>query len=763
MVQARRHIGLTLTALGMLIVAGCVQQEAPPTDVRGDEPAVVASLDAPSTTERVELLLEEGGKGGTVGLYLRELDGPVHASLRSAFLFEPASTIKALIHFHALRWVQEQAADAAAIAHLLDETTITLGSTGCPAGPLSGSLRVALGAMMIPSRNDWTRALQLHFGADEIDATRIALGMTTTQYRRVLGCGGLPGGVGADPATTNHMTLVDAGKMYEAVATGYLNDDVRAAGFPGLLMVTHASLFDEIVAEESAGLGLTASAVGAFRSARVSANKPGGVTLNDGKGYSSLAGWARLAFKDDACEIVPREYVYGVFRHGRDADHEFVVSTARAATELFREQIRAGLASWAACEADLQVLATGLVDPPAEIDVHTPTTLTVRHQVRNNGPAAVIDARVITTTSAPADCTVDPSLTEPLTPGLALGEVRTIDVPVVLTCADPSFHTVEVRARIEPTNPNVRDPVGGNNLSTSSVVIAVIAHADLAVASWDVAALDAAGLGDVLVGQDFTFDTGITVRNHGDTAKGLYADPVDATVAVSLEIPAGLRGSVIDGVLASWTDGPATIQRDVPVAALAVGADRLLEQAFGLHCLEPGEHEIRLRSAITPDDEHILDPDPTNDALEIERTVECITPVQINVRPGNVHNAINPTSAQTVPVAILTTEAGEYGLPLAFDATAALHTSVRFGTREALQSGGGSALRPDRDFLRDSFEMDDQTKDGDVDMVLLARSPGSGVTAQTSEVCLVGSYVGDDANVYTCFGCDAVTTVGAGG
>ena len=483
------------------------------------------------------------------------------------------------------------------------------------------------------------------------------------------------------------------------------------------------------------------------------------MTLNDDLRYTSVAGWAQLPFKDGECQIVPREYVYGAFRYGADPDHEFAVGTSAAATELFREQLRAGLESWAACEADLQVLSSSFVDAPAEIDVNTPTTLTVRHQIRNNGPAATVDARVTTDVSAPADCSVTPSNTSRVVPDLVHSVIGSVEEEVVVECTDPSFHLFQANGQIAPLDPNVVDPVPGNNQAATSTVIALIAMADLAILDWDVAALDGAGLGDFLVGQSFEFDIFKTLHNYGDTVKDLYDTPVDATATVSMEIPAGLRGAIKDGNITVWTNGPATISRDVALAALEVDVARVITESFGIHCLEPGMHDIVLRNEIGADDEHILDPDPSNDVVQIQRVIDCVTPVQINILPGNAHNYVNPHGNHSVPVAILTTTAGEYGLPLDFDATTVDHTTVRFGTIETLNAGGGSVARPDRDFVRESFEMDDQTKDGDLDMVLLVTIPGSGIDTHTTEACLVGAYRGWDALLYTFFGCDVVQTL----
>jgi hypothetical protein len=130
--------------------------------------------------------------------------------------------------------------------------------------------------------------------------------------------------------------------------------------------------------------------------------------------------------------------------------------------------------------------------------------------------------------------------------------------------------------------------------------------------------------------------------------------------------------------------------------------------------------------------------------------------VQINFRPGNGQNFINPNSNERVPLTILTTGAREYDLPVAFDATQVDFSTVRFGTQETLNDGGGTLAAPDKDFIRDAHDLDDKTKDGDLDMVLLFDILESGVDENTTEVCVVGSSLGDDDNSHTFFGCDTV-------
>lgn len=754
-----------------------------------------AAADDVDTTDRVRQLLEDGSTNADVGLFLREIGGPVHAAFNEGFAFEPASAIKALVHFHAMRQVQD--------ATMVDGQPVTVdreipwlaradkfdangdyipGGNDCAATNTvdmsTALLEPTLRWTMRSSDNATTQGLRDFFGDASIDDTRQALGMTDTVLDHSIGCGA------EAAANPNALTLVDAGRMYEAAATWYLDESVREQAYG--VMTTGASNFNAIVDVEAASLGLSSDAVSGFKAQRRSALKGGSYGVG-GASYRSQAGWAELGFKDHACDMTPRGFVFGVFIH--DADQAASSANVQAwAFELFREQIRKGLESWAACEADLEHVGVGFIDPPGEIDVNTPTPLTVRHVVRNNGPAAVIDADLRTLVTAPADCDVQPGVSDQALPALQAGVQTVVDTPVTVTCSEPSFHPVHADAWIAPAQTTVTDPDPANDASHDAETIAVIAQADLAVLDLDLGTLDGAGLGDLLVGDLFSFEAPLTTHNFGDPVDGLYDSPVDAAVSRTLAVPDGLTGAVEVGVdegpatvvvqeggqppvvhanqpagSVIEASGPATLTVHAQAPSLVVGSDRVVSAGFGLRCDAAGMRDVSFTAGIAPSDQHVVDAQPGNDTVQEDRTIECVTPVRINVRPGNAHNFVSPQSHQTVPVAILTTEAGEYRLPLAFNATAVDHSTVRFGAVEALNQGGGSSPSPDKAFVGDSFEMDDATKDGDLDLAVRSPVPGSGIGTDTTEACLVGTYAGAGGDPQTFFGCDTVGVPPGGG
>lgn len=139
-------------------------------------------------------------------------------------------------------------------------------------------------------------------------------------------------------------------------------------------------------------------------------------------------------------------------------------------------------------------------------------------------------------------------------------------------------------------------------------------------------------------------------------------------------------------------------------------------------------------------------------------SVECVVPIAINVRPGNQFTGLNLNGNAVVPVAALTTEAGEYGLPTALDATLIVPDSVRFGEpNTVLNETGGAAYHNGIFHILDSFELDDQTKDGDDDERLHFRTSETALAGSDTEACMKGQYL-DGGDLFKFFGCDFVET-----
>ena len=307
-------------------------------------------------TKRVGKLLVNA-TDGDVGLYLKKVNGPVLASLHETMDFEPASTIKILLHLHAMRQVENGAkvqgkvvSLATPIPWFMNYTKDGKGkNTSCPSdtGLATETLANALQQMMQNSDNRRAQAVRTYFGQTNINATAKALGMTHTSYNHRDGCGGGADGAVADP---NHLTLVDAGILYEGVAKGtFIND--RKAFFS--LMAGKNYDFSTIwqgmqkIVNEEAPAGMTAAKRQSFLDQMDTRYKGGGYSLSTGE-HQSIAGWAKIPFRNARVigGVAFHEYVFGFFiSKASDLLKTNNASTAVRA-ELFREEIRESLKSW---------------------------------------------------------------------------------------------------------------------------------------------------------------------------------------------------------------------------------------------------------------------------------------------------------------------------------------------------------------------------------------------------------------------------------
>ena len=194
---------------------------------------------------------------------------------------------------------------------------------------------------------------------------------------------------------------------------------------------------------------------------------------------------------------------------------------------------------------------------------------------------------------------------------------------------------------------------------------------------------------------------------------------MDAKLAVTASASAGGAAS------------PAAQTRSI--IALAKGADQKMSAPVTLSCLQPGVQRFTIAGTIAPARPDDTDPNSANNATSITVEVECVVPIAINIRPGNRGNVYNLTlNADAIPVALLTTRAGEYGLPLAFDATRAVTASLRFGQRALVFANQAGSLEHQQKVQRvDSYELDEITRDGDLDIKAQFSRENTGLTGPT--------------------------------
>jgi uncharacterized repeat protein (TIGR01451 family) len=387
---------------------------------------------------------------------------------------------------------------------------------------------------------------------------------------------------------------------------------------------------------------------------------------------------------------------------------------------------------------DLKVSLTDAPDPVA-----AGTDLTYSVTVSNLGAKPANSVEVVDTVPAglsfrtsTADCTDAAGAVTCRLGTVPAGGTRTFTitagVPASLVYDNGGPTQLTNRVEVRSQSP---DPVAENNAATETTTVIAVADARIAGAT-TTAPLE------LLVGQSGPASVAVTVENGGPSSA------VDTVVTTT--VTAG------DGVAANL----ATATSEQP--ALAAGSPRTVTSTLTVACRAAGASTVTVESRIALKNSADVDPDLTNNRRSVSFQVDCVVPIAINVRPGGSPNSINLNTDATL--AALTTGAGEYGLPVAFDATSIDVASVRWGLRSNLlnvAAPAGAREVHGRGHPERSYELDEKTVDADTDMVLHFKPSDSGLTSTTTEGCLKGKFLGTDGRTYTFFGCDSVRVVPA--
>jgi len=388
-------------------------------------------------------------------------------------------------------------------------------------------------------------------------------------------------------------------------------------------------------------------------------------------------------------------------------------------------------------DADLSVSKSDAPDPAVAGE---PLTYTL--DVDNNGPDIALD--VVVTDTLPAGvsfvsgspgCSASGSIVTCELGNLASGDSRTLTINVLI--AADLVHNAGSPTTIT-NNASVtgvaNDPDPSNNADSETT--SVVAVADLAIDSFTVLAPPT----ELLVGSSVNVTLRKVVSNAGPSS------PMDAKVTMTASAAAGASVS------------PAA--QSTNVLALAKGSPRIVDEIVTVSCLQGSSHSFSFSNTIQPLRPDDTDPNPANNTAQAGFSLTCVVPVTINIKPGSNPNSVNPNNGgSSVTVAILTTAAGEYGNPLAFDALTVDPLSVRFGPAALVNSGGGGTEIHARGHLEDSRELDEQTRDGDTDLVLHFDANASGLVLGVTEACVRGTWLDGGGNAHLFFGCDAVRII----
>jgi uncharacterized repeat protein (TIGR01451 family) len=388
-----------------------------------------------------------------------------------------------------------------------------------------------------------------------------------------------------------------------------------------------------------------------------------------------------------------------------------------------------------AVAADLEITKSDSPDP-----VVAGTPLTYLIEVTNHGPDDT--SGVVVTDSLPPEVTFDPASSSPACSEAAgtvtctaamLASGDTVQFTLVVD-VHPATPTGTVLLNTAEVTSNVPDPDLTNNSVTETTLVQ--AEADLEIVSFEVVDPPA----EILVGEDIDILLRKVITNNGPSG------PIDTTLTITATAPPD----------SSATPAVSTFDE----LALGIGEMREVWEMVTINCGQASQHIFTFTNEIEPLNPADIDPNLDNNVAVIELEVECVVPVAINIKPGSYPNSINPDGQGLIPVAVLTTLAGEYGTPLDFDATTIDPLSVRFGPRDLVWTEtGGAPEAHGHGHIEDSYELDEVTKDGDLDMVLHFRTQETGIVHGDTEACIKGQWVDSMGGVHKFFGCDSVRTV----
>jgi uncharacterized repeat protein (TIGR01451 family) len=380
-----------------------------------------------------------------------------------------------------------------------------------------------------------------------------------------------------------------------------------------------------------------------------------------------------------------------------------------------------------------------IADAPDPVAAGTQLVYTL---VANNlGPNPASQTQVVVTLpagvvyqNATASCVQGPTGTLTCNVGEILpnqnkqfGVTVLVDADVVYTNGGPK--TITGSATV--SNLAGPDPSSGNN--SASTQTQVVAVADLDIVSF-VAVNPPA---EMIIGTPVNLTLRKVITNHGPSA------PMDVTLSKTASASAG----------SSVSPATSTAQEN----ALAKDEQRQVNEAFTVQCALPGPHMFTFTNAIAPVQAADTDPNLSNNQKQVALTIDCVVPVAVNIKPQSFPNSVSLTADGVVPLAVLTTRAGEYGLPLAFNATTIDPLTARFGPRGAAWSNSAQATEVhNTGHPENSYELDDKTRDKDTDMILHFGNPQSGLTIADTEACVKGQFVGAGGVRYKFFGCDSV-------
>ena len=406
---------------------------------------------------------------------------------------------------------------------------------------------------------------------------------------------------------------------------------------------------------------------------------------------------------------------------GVPADEELNFATA----ELIKDAVHDSLSS-----TDLSVSLTDVADPVA-----AGTSVTYNVAVTNQGTNTAYDASVATTlsadstfSSAPSGCTNAAGVVTcdlgDIAPGATVGRTITASIAANLVYLNGGPKVITSTSTVSHDGPDT-----DTSDNTSAQTTQVVAVADLTTVSVSSSGAPA----EMIIGTPVSFSLTRVVDNLGPS------EPMDVTLTTT----------------GTATSGASVTPPSVSTTALALITSRTVGETVTVACSAPGPHTFTFTAGIAPLNAADTDPVVGNNQKSTSLIIDCVVPVAINIRPHHTDNRFSPTTSN-VDVALLTTRVGEYGLPLAFNATTAIFSTIRFGPRAATFAGGGAEDRKKQAKVKDMWERNDESlRDGDLDLEDVFVAQDTGLPLGTSEACMKGRFMMGGIT-YTFFGCDTI-------
>jgi hypothetical protein len=218
--------------------------------------------------------------------------------------------------------------------------------------------------------------------------------------------------------------------------------------------------------------------------------------------------------------------------------------------------------------ADVKKLGVFLLEDPV-IPINTPTDVTIRSVLHNNGPFGPVTVTDSLTVNAPADCTVDGAasvtIDSPVDLPVSINVVN--DEVVTIECSEPSSHEFELENEILGiVDSHVNDTNPDNNSASGSFTQVVEANVDIDVTSSVTSAPT-----ELFKAEVGTIEIEKTISYNGDFPS------VEVEVRKTVTTP-----GPVNGQQHCYSDPPG----DIFQATVTNGVPLVIPESFDVHCID---------------------------------------------------------------------------------------------------------------------------------------------------------------------------------